>query len=323
MTDIENLSKEELIALLKLQKSSEKKKPLGYNFEGICKYTAGKGKTECTEEASTPYGFCKKHVRTVQAKKAKDEYDTAQSKLPVIKESVVKSETVTTEDVKEKTVKKSKITTPKEVKDIPKGKKEPKVTFNPKEVIHKKDIPKKDIPKKVSSKGKNSQKAVPKNTSKKIPAARSKTILPNFWGNYEDTETKIVFDPKTKEAIGVQEKGGSVSALKPEHVAICSRNGWNYILPYSAEESAEESDDESSGSAGGSDDSEDEESTESQSVDDESTEESVDDSEDKESPDSGEDEEDDSEESPESGEDESGESGESGEDEEVYGSSSS
>ena len=67
-----------------------------------------------------------------------------------------------------------------------------------------------------------------------IPTGRTKPIIANIWGNYEDTETKITFDAHTKEAIGVQEKNGTVSALDDRHVAICVSNGWNYVLPYSS-----------------------------------------------------------------------------------------
>lgn len=42
----------------------------------VCKYLPSRGdKTPCIEEANTPYGFCKKHSRTIQAKKAKEEYE--------------------------------------------------------------------------------------------------------------------------------------------------------------------------------------------------------------------------------------------------------
>lgn len=318
MDDIENLSKEELIALLKLQKSSTKKTPPKGEAYGICKYTAGKGKTECTEEASTPYGFCKKHIRTVQAKKAKDEYDAAQiiDKSPIIKSPILDDFKPKSDNKEENPAKKSKV---KEVETIPKGKKQPlqgKVTFAPIE------SPQKSTPKskkgKVSNKPPQKEKKVSKNnTSKKIPAARSKTILPNFWGNYEDTETKIVFDPKTKEAIGVQEKGGAVSALKPEHVAICTRNGWNYILPYSSEEGSDDSDDNDKDNTELSS----EESDETESLG--SSEESRSDDDEKEESQSGEKDEESEDEESEDEDDENDEDDEEDDDEEVYGSSSS
>jgi hypothetical protein len=74
---------------------------------------------------------------------------------------------------------------------------------------------------------------------------RKKTIRPNYWNRYEDTDTHIVFDPATKCAYGVQEPTGRVTALKAEHVEVCKKNGWNYNLPYASEDEISDSDDES------------------------------------------------------------------------------
>lgn len=56
-------------------------------------------------------------------------------------------------------------------------------------------------------------------------------ITRNKWGNYEHNETHIVFDPKSRNAFGVQRKNGDVYSLGPDDVKVCINNGWDYVLP--------------------------------------------------------------------------------------------
>jgi hypothetical protein len=59
-----------------------------------------------------------------------------------------------------------------------------------------------------------------------------KYIRKNNWGNYEDTETHIVFDRSTKSAYGVQDHTtGQIRPLTERHIRICKRNQWPYRLP--------------------------------------------------------------------------------------------
>lgn len=78
MGDIENLSREELIDLIKSQKTKKPKKtPV---FEGECKYVRERPKNspKCTENVETEWGYCKKHSRTVQGKKDKEKWEVAE-----------------------------------------------------------------------------------------------------------------------------------------------------------------------------------------------------------------------------------------------------
>jgi len=60
---------------------------------------------------------------------------------------------------------------------------------------------------------------------------KRKKIYQNKWGRYEDPDTKIVFDHKTKAAYGVQDhKTGAVHELSKYHITVCKRNGWGYQL---------------------------------------------------------------------------------------------
>jgi hypothetical protein len=174
---------------------------------GVCVYIAGRGdKKPCIDVAATPYGFCMKHVRTVQAKKAMEVYELEKNKQPT---KVVPTETVT----KSNNAK-------------------PKAQPTPSPTPAKKQAAVSNI--------KASQKSVATGERKDI--IRTKKIYVNHWGRYEDPETHIVFDRNTKEAYGIQDSSGKVSALKPTHVELCKRNGWDYNLPYDDDDDDDDED---------------------------------------------------------------------------------
>jgi len=69
--DPSSLTKEQLLELLRLKEESESN-----NVTERCKFMPLRGaKVPCTENSTTPYGFCKKHSRTVQSKRAKEEWE--------------------------------------------------------------------------------------------------------------------------------------------------------------------------------------------------------------------------------------------------------
>jgi hypothetical protein len=69
--DVENLSKEELVRLIKSQKNEAQV------IKGtVCKFKPTKqGLSACTEQAVTAWGFCKKHSKTIQSIHAEKEYE--------------------------------------------------------------------------------------------------------------------------------------------------------------------------------------------------------------------------------------------------------
>ena len=172
MTDLTSLPKEELIKMLENQTPVESKNCIYKPIRGSQK--------ECTSKAVTLHGFCKKHSRTVQARKLQ-KYVEERSEADVRpSESSVK-----------------------EVKDV-----ESNPGPEPEESID--DTIHKIQPQKI----------------------RKKRITANMWGRFEDPDTHICFDSKTHQAYGVQAKDGSVRALSEHHIAICEKNGWNYLSPY-------------------------------------------------------------------------------------------
>jgi len=244
MSKYAHLSKDELLAILEKQRepSIKQSKPPNKKNSGSlpekvaahkevvekkCEYVAGKNKEACAEIATTPYGFCKKHVRTLQAKTARETYEAncivdiedvsePLEKPAPVEKPVRKPKT----QVPEKKPQKEVLPTPKQTNDNSKN----KTTGSLKPTSNKSTTNTKDIPEKPSNK----------------ENIKVKKIRRNRWDLFEDTESHIVFDPNTKEAFGIQENTGAVSALKPEHVALCIKNGWNYKLPYNDDDESEE-----------------------------------------------------------------------------------
>ena len=79
--DYENLSKEELIKMLKLGKSDNSKLSqniLTDNTGKACIFKPTKtGIDPCKEPVCTDWGFCKKHSKTIQARKAQEVYEAS------------------------------------------------------------------------------------------------------------------------------------------------------------------------------------------------------------------------------------------------------
>jgi hypothetical protein len=242
---MENLTTEELMAILEQRKAAEKKVkstpqvPSKVSSSSLCLYAPLKPKNapQCVSQSETPYGYCKKHSTTVQAKKAREQYE---------------AETFLDEPVKTKSVPDQKIiepiAQPEPIKEVPQEVPVVGEKHTPKIYTHPHPVPQsvsKSLP----------QTAVKESVQQKVTsvvnnkAIRKKVIRPNFWGRYEDPDTRIVFDPKTKSAYGVQESTGKVSALKQEHIDICKRNLWTY---HSIESSSEEDEPENESSEEGS-----------------------------------------------------------------------
>lgn len=60
---------------------------------------------------------------------------------------------------------------------------------------------------------------------------RQLTVEANQYGNFEEKETHLVFDPETKEVIGKQAPGkATVLDLTAQDIAICITRRWNYVV---------------------------------------------------------------------------------------------
>lgn len=201
----------------------------------------------CTEYRNVSYGdlgFCSKHKRTVQALNAKKLYEESQRPETVVADptpSDVPTQPASTEapsSTVDATVSTAVSTTsggtpkdevlaegtqniPKDVSTDTQSKKTKKVS--------KADVNKSDAKKS----GKTASKPAP------APVVVKRKIGQNKWGRYEDLETGIVFDPKSRSAYGLQNhKTGKVMPLTPKAIKTCQKYSWKYIQVTEEEESS-------------------------------------------------------------------------------------
>ena len=161
----------------------------------------------CTENPEVQYGiscYCKKHKRTVQAMKAKKDWEDVNSPpeitpmvetpevVPVVVTPVVKPEVVPV------------VVTPVVKPEVVPVVVTPVVT-----------------PESIPQKKKTVVETKPKAASKKVDTkaaapVKKRVIGPNKWGRFEDLETGIIFDPKSKAAYGVQDHKEDIPSLYPD-----------------------------------------------------------------------------------------------------------
>lgn len=62
----------------------------------------------------------------------------------------------------------------------------------------------------------------------KIPSIQ---IHKNNWGNFEHTDTSLVFNNKTQKIFGKQNKDGTISKLTKNDIDICNKYKFSYVIP--------------------------------------------------------------------------------------------
>jgi hypothetical protein len=88
--------------------------------------------------------------------------------------------------------------------------------------------PKKEAPVKKVIEEKSISTPVAKKLTSSIPTV---AIRRNQHGNHEHPDTSLVFDKKTKKAIGKQNQDGTIDDLTPEDIDICNQWKFQYVLP--------------------------------------------------------------------------------------------
>jgi hypothetical protein len=88
--------------------------------------------------------------------------------------------------------------------------------------------PKKEAPVKKVIEDKSISTPVAKKLTSSIPTV---AIRRNQHGNHEHPDTSLVFDKKTKKAIGKQNEDGTIDDLTPEDIDICNKWKFQYVLP--------------------------------------------------------------------------------------------
>ena len=165
----------------------------------------------CSNNVDTPYGYCNKHITTLQAKTAKSKWESLKSNLddPVDKALLLKEipkKSIDSKDSKESS---------------------PKRSLDSKKSIEQRD------------------------PSPIEPIKRTAKIIRNKHGNFVHKESNIVFDRKSQSACGYQHDNGDVYSLNKEQIEFCIKHGWPYMIPESRivnndDESEEDSDESDS-----------------------------------------------------------------------------
>jgi len=165
-------------------------------------------------------GYCSEHSRSVQARKAKQALDEQLAK---------EAHTETSASVLEK-----------EVPVVETISAEPKLEVKSDEKVEEKPSTKSKKVKEDSDSDTDSSNALSSSELKR-PTVVKKSIRRNKWGNFEDPDTHIVFNARTKAAYGVQDhKSGKITALTAKHISICEKYHWKYHV-IEEDESEEES----------------------------------------------------------------------------------
>ncbi|AQM73217.1 hypothetical protein B1750_gp236 [Noumeavirus] len=66
------------------------------------------------------------------------------------------------------------------------------------------------------------------------------SIRKNSFGNWQHTETGIIFRNIDKKAYGTQAADGKISPLTPKEVEYCKQRKWSYVAPADEEDSDED-----------------------------------------------------------------------------------
>ena len=228
--DLTNLTADQLRAALALKEGTGTAKL-------VCSFSPKRAdQVSCTDVPAVSYGdlhYCKKHRRTVQAMLAKKEWDASQEATqntsegvpvvtPVVAPVVVQPVVTTKPEIVETTHVEDADAEDADVEDA---------DAVVKAVVKTPKAPTKKVAKASS---------VPKTSPKPEPVTVKRVIKPNKWGRFEDLETGILFDPKSKAAYGVQDRRtGKVLALKPKDIEVCEKYRWKYHVIKSRSETSE------------------------------------------------------------------------------------
>lgn len=79
----------------------------------------------------------------------------------------------------------------------------------------------------------------PKETKKNVVSVRK-----NVFGNWQHSETGIIFRDEDKKAYGVQESTGRIIPLSSEMIKYCKERAWKYVDPKEQEETEDDSEEE-------------------------------------------------------------------------------
>jgi len=182
-----------------------------------CIFRALRGpKMVCESNFTEPYGFCSKHLKTVTGQNAIKQWETIN-----VQKVTPKDNNYVPLDTSEGSVR----STQEPIEEVDVSDEVEAEQDLTSDVSEDEELPSDSSEAEGSSSGE--EVTVPMRIRK------------NKWGNYEHTDTHIVFDIKSRLAYGIQHKNGDIYSLDSDSIKICTKNGWGYFVPvqrYSKEE---------------------------------------------------------------------------------------
>lgn len=228
MDSVKDLSKEEYNTYLEKFLDNEILKKFNFDKE-ICIFHNTRGNvSKCEKNIETNHGFCSTHKNTLQSKNSKKIFEDFLKDLEILRKKIISDDlkneidNIGNEESEEE-----------EPREEPQRDEEEEETRDdsPRRKNHSSN--KDSSEEESSSSEEEEESSSEEETSSSEEEADKITVYRNKWGNYEDSNTGIVFDKRTGNAIGYQKNNGEIFSLAPKHVEICIKNGWSYNLPKS------------------------------------------------------------------------------------------
>lgn len=183
-----------------------------------CVFTPARGsvRTPCGKPSVTKYGFCAKHENTNAAKKMKARFEEHLTEVVESSEDedyVPPQNESSSEDDEEE-----------EESSTPEENEVSEVEEDDDESPEENEVSEEES----SSEEENEVEDDASSSSSEESENQTLELVKNQWGNYEETETKIVFDIKKSMAYGVQHPNGRVYPLGKAEIKHCVLNNWPY-----------------------------------------------------------------------------------------------
>lgn len=272
MADYQNLSKEELIALIQasgkqdVQTESvavEETKTVPVHTR--CQFVPSrKGGAGCDKEPMTLWGFCQKHSKTIQSREAEVEYRVQQaSERPkTVQTSIVEYPApVETPPVETSPVVQTVVEPVAPPEPVVQTVVEPVVQTVVEPVVQEETPPEPVVQTVAEPVVEESDSDDDEEYQREVEEIKRRSVIrkqrlekkkknklvlrKNYWGRFEDMETGILFDPKQRKAYGVQNRTtGQALTLTPYHINICEERGWPYMVVQSQDSEEEESEED-------------------------------------------------------------------------------
>ena len=234
--NLENLSKEELLALLKKNASQPPLKSNPTPSESVdtkhCLFVAKRGVRKSCPLKALEFGYCQQHAKTLEGRQAKEAWEEERKAALLEIEERKNKKTNDSDDERDERKKTDERDERKKTDERDERRDERKKTDerDERKKTDERDERKKTDERDERKKTDERESSTPKDVSEKKKVTRS--IRKNAWGYFEDTETGLVFNPMERCVYGYQNhETGEILPLTPEHIEICKERNYKWTVP--------------------------------------------------------------------------------------------